>query len=304
MLTIITRQWPDLISDQRKQVIRFGWSSISDPDATVKHVGYGLTAHFLAKIESPAKVCIFTYTGLLRSHAPDARPLAREALDVLVPVMPARMAGSMGSGPGAQDWLAMTRRIIADEGHNSLPLLAHIYQTFARHPDVYYPRRDYFLGNIVSSLPKFSLAPQAATENRMLAVELIELIMRWERRRLDTIRMEEGSSRMDVDGADDTGRASPKRVRLDRSGSAAPSTTSAGTSGIPPPPSLQIRDSVVSTLIRIIHSSPEVHSKSGTNVPSRALALLHDLIGPEVWPDVSLKIGFFQVSTFSVNLAT
>lgn len=295
MLTVLTRHWPDLIAEQRKSVIRFGWTSISEHDATVKHVGYVLTAYFLARIESPARICMLTYTGLLRTHASEMRSLSREALDVLIPSMPARMAAAAGTNaPGQQtDWLNSTRRVIADEAWNQIPMLVHIYQTFVRHADVYYPRRDWFLPGIVNSLPKFSLVPQAAGENRILAVDLVELIIKWEKKRIESNKADEASSKMDVDGAEEVGRASPKRIRLDRAGSAAPSNSSSA-HGIPPPPLIQ-RDSIVSTLIRIINLSPEVSSKMGTNVPSRSIALLSELIGPEIWPDVSLKVGFFQV---------
>ncbi len=106
--------------------------------------------------------------------------------------------------PSADPWIKWTKKILIEEGH-LLPQLTHILQLLARHPNLFYPCRGQFVPHIVHSLvfPPFlshvdtcftyapfvlqariGLLPNSSSENRRLAVELVELILAWEKQRI------------------------------------------------------------------------------------------------------------------------
>ena len=83
MSTLIIRARADLVVENKSPVIKFGWVSMRFDDITVTQAAYLLIAVFLEQYDSPFKILIQIYTGLLKTLQPEARPLVREALDVL-----------------------------------------------------------------------------------------------------------------------------------------------------------------------------------------------------------------------------
>jgi transformation/transcription domain-associated protein len=149
--------------------------------------------------------------ALLRAFQPEARSLVRQALDILTPALDKRL-------PSSDPWIRWTKKILVEEGH-SLPQLIHILQLLtrcfpssvdfvcfpspaadistvrlflwcddSRHPTLFYRCRSEFVTHIVHSLSRIGLLPNSSPENRRLAVDLVELILTWEKQRLDAVR--------------------------------------------------------------------------------------------------------------------
>ncbi|CEQ40122.1 SPOSA6832_01706, partial [Sporobolomyces salmonicolor] len=306
MTTQLIRSVPNLISlsDTKKDVIKFGWVSIRFDDITVTQSAYVLIASFLAQFESPNKIIVQIYVALLRAHQPEARNLVREALDILAPALPKRMAGGGGTGgatgtggPSEVMWAKWTRKILIEEG-STTPLLVNVYQLIVRHPDLFFGTRDLFFPHMVASLAKLTLSTTITADTRVLTLDVIELILKWEKKRIELAKQEQ--AKMDVDDGAAAGSgetptiSSPKREKsgkTERAVSVAPSTTSSGpVSSYVPPPSL--RDQAINNLLRFISNSTEPLQRN--NLVYRALALLRELIGPNVWGESNVKLSFFQ----------
>jgi hypothetical protein len=74
---------------------------------------------------------------------------------------------------------------------------AHIYvsiivmsvgcrQLLCRHYRVYFPVRQHLVQHMVSSIQRLGLTPNATIEQRRLAVDLAEVIIKWEFQRVST----------------------------------------------------------------------------------------------------------------------
>jgi transformation/transcription domain-associated protein len=302
MSTLLLRYRSHLVGERRKDVIKFAWVNIKNEDITVKQTAHNLAALFLATFGAPRTgnnteaarsniVVIKLFVALLRAHQPEAKTLVREALDVLTPSLPRTFANE----PDPLQWLKMTRTILINDGHSNMSQLTHVYQLLVRHPDLFFPKREFFVQHIVSSLPKLALVQTATSETRQLTVDLIELLLKWERKRLELAAeaAKEEESKMDTDEVsnEDTEGRSPKRARLDQRGSSAP-----GHAGGPPVSTYAIpqhlRDGVFTTLIRLIGHSQDPVGKSP--LTSRAMKVLKDLVDPSMWGDLNVKLHFFQ----------
>lgn len=293
--TMILKSCPDLVAERRKNVIKFGWANIKVDDILVKHAAHVLIARFLDAYDSPSKIVIQIYVALLRAKDVEARGLVREALDILAPALPRRVPSS---GEASQSlWAKWTRRILVEETNNNIQQIVNVYQLLCRHVDLFFPSRDLFIQQLIASLSKLTLTPAIAVEPRQLTLDLMELVLKWERKRIELAKQDEKGEKqegMDVDADPETSERSPKRPRLDRSTSVAPSTTSTsqGAGYVVPH---NMREHLVSTLLRMIASPAHGDVPRSSYVP-RALMLLREFLSPTVWSDVNVKLSFFQRS--------
>ncbi|KAG8225079.1 hypothetical protein J437_LFUL000058 [Ladona fulva] len=76
-----------------------------------------------------------------------------------------------------------TKKIIVEEGH-TMGQLFHILQLVVRHYKVYYPVRHHLVQHMVASIQRLGFSPTASLEHRKLAVELAEVIIKWELQRI------------------------------------------------------------------------------------------------------------------------
>lgn len=269
-------------------------------DITVTQSAYVLIATFLEKYESPSKIIVQIYVALLKAHQPEARSLVREALDILTPALPLRVAVPVPEGEtGPPYWAKWTRRILVEDVGN-VPLMINVYQLIVRHPDLFYPTRELFIPHMVTALPKLAIASSAQVgDTRVLTLDVIELILKWERKRLELAKHE--NAKTDVDSqavvVSEGGEVekSPKRPQPDRAVSVAPSSTGYVSNYAVPP---AVRDQVINSVLRFIANSAEGLSRN--NYVARALNLLREFIGPGVWSSMDVKMAFF-LRSFTTN---
>lgn len=76
-----------------------------------------------------------------------------------------------------------TKKIILEEGH-SMQQLYHILQLLVRHYKVYYPVRHHLIQQMITSMHRLGFSPNATIDYRKLAVELAEVIIKWELQRI------------------------------------------------------------------------------------------------------------------------
>ena len=76
-----------------------------------------------------------------------------------------------------------TKKIIVEEGH-TIAQLVHILQLLVRHYKVYYPVRHHLVQYMITSIQRLGFTPTATLEHKKLAVELAEVVLKWELQRM------------------------------------------------------------------------------------------------------------------------
>lgn len=112
-----------------RRLMTFAWPCLlskSSVDPTARYHGHLLLAHIIARLAIHKKIVLQVFLSLLKGHALEARPVVRQALDVLTPAMPLRMED------GNTMLTHWTKKIIVEEGH-LMQQLFHILQLIVRH---------------------------------------------------------------------------------------------------------------------------------------------------------------------------
>ncbi|KAJ1799692.1 transcription-associated protein 1, partial [Coemansia sp. RSA 2598] len=186
--SILIRHAANAVADQRKDIIKFGWNYIRNDDIMIKNASYVLVAQFIAAFDTPPKIILQAYSSLLKAHQVESRFLVRQALDILLPVLPIRLMPSTPQGPnteaaggpagGLPAWVVLAKRILIDNSA-SLAHTTHVYQLIAGHPAIFFPYRAQFATNLVGILQKMCLTHSATTETRTLALDIMDLFLKW-----------------------------------------------------------------------------------------------------------------------------
>ncbi|RUS77842.1 hypothetical protein EGW08_014394 [Elysia chlorotica] len=270
-------------------------------DPATKYHGHLLLAHIIAKFAIHKRIVLQVFHSLLKAHAQEARVVVCQALEYLTPAMPGRMEDGNGM---LTHW---TKKIIVEEGH-SVNQLVHILQLVVRHYKVYYPVRHSLLQHMVNSLQKLGFSLNASSEHRKLSVDLADIIIKWELMRL---KEEQESSVGTPASAAASQAAGIKRALGSVSSPQDPRRTKTGAvsafsesfivrSDINKPIDKQYCDAVDNFLLRIACQVNEAtsgaagHTSAGELLSKRCVALLKLTMRPDVWPNVDLKLGFFD----------
>ncbi|KAI7863236.1 hypothetical protein BDF14DRAFT_1989138 [Spinellus fusiger] len=293
LTAMIIQYAPQLLTDLRKEVIKFGWNHLRLDDATSKQAAYVLISRFIATYESPSKIAIQIYAALLRAHLSEARILVKQGLDILAPVLPKRIP--LLQTERIPTWVRLTRKVVVEDTH-SISQLVNVYQLLVRHPDLFYDYREHFLPQIVNALPKLGLLQNATPEHKLLTVELAELVLKWEKARFSTIKPEETAaaqtpkrkSELPVDGA-------RKKILVeDSAGEAKGVSPEALTTGKEYTPSLALRESLIGYLVRLACALYMATDQIQRRLVQRTIELIKDLLVPNLWSDVHVKFSHLE----------
>lgn len=274
--TILLKWSSGQLNEYRKDVIKFSWNYIKLEDNITKQVAYVTTSFFIAAYDTPAQLATQVFVALLKTHQSDSRHLVREALDILAPVMSLRLV----DGDSPNSWLKWPRRVLSEDGFNVTQVL-NVYQFIDQHPDLFFPAREHFISNIITAMGKLTILANAALENQVLAIDLAEIILSWEKKAealKKQKKIESGTSETNGEMKD---------------------TTDFSTSDDYVIPFGQ-REACVTFLIRYVCISPQRASES--ELGQKSLGILYDLLSPQHWPEVSVKITFFEKFLLSNDL--
>jgi len=291
LTTLLIQHVHTKVDQSRKEVFKFAWMGINLLEPTVKLTAYVLTATFMSTFETPAKFIKLCWIGLLRLKESETRALYREALRVLANTVNKFDTPALGVIP---EWAQRVRGILIEEGQTTNQLVT-VCELLVNHPDLFYEYRELYVPHIANSLNKLAFLQNATPELKKLSVDAVDLIYRWERRRVASIES------MDIDGgsgrkrgSDGNEQGTSKRQRIDGAGTAV-SASSGGGWGIP----AQVRESLSAHLLRLVSSSPEPVSKGGLTL--RALQLFKEILGPKGFHNVNVKLAFFQRTMAQVS---
>ena len=283
MSTLILEHGADVLAAEgtsKLDAIKFGWSFLSLEDVTVKHAAYLFISRFLQKFESPIKITGQVYVGLLRLTPSDGRALVRRALDTLVPALPERVPSKDGQTPL---WVKWTKRTLLDEGHNVLQLCS-ILQLLVRYSDLFYDSRDLFVPHMVTSLAKLGFASSSTAESKKLAIQLIDLLIKWDL---------PSSADTDAQGGD-AESVSRKRIKTgtDTYADSSTATLASASPSVSYSMPLHLRDLVFRFLVRFISLSME--SITANDVTKHAFSLLEQVHQLPAWHGVQVRLALLQ----------
>lgn len=163
-----------------RRLMTFAWPCLLSKncvDPTTRYHGHLLLSHIIAKFAIHKRIVLQVFHSLLKAHAVEARSVVRQALEILTPAMPLRMED------GNTMLTHWTKKIIVEEGH-TIAQLVHILQLLVRHYRVYYPVRHHLVQYMVTSIQRLGFTPTATLEHKKLAVELAEVVLKWELQRM------------------------------------------------------------------------------------------------------------------------
>ncbi len=309
---MLVKYYHAILTDARKDIIKFGWTYIRLEDVITKYAAYVVIGYFIAHYETPAKIVVQVYGALLRTSQNEGRALVSQTLELLAPVLPKRCGvltapGGAEGGPRAiPPWVSGARRILSEEGGN-VQAVSSILHFLVRHPDLFYENRDRFTIAIISSLRKVAVPTSASNESRRLVLQLMNLVWEWEKRRVTgagpvTDALSSGSEspsrkRKMIDGPDGAEPASPNATRQ---------IVAASTSNEYQIP-LPLRQKMIRYLVEFIAGLPERYplpsaqdrgQASGYPIPvspstdmiNKSLVLLKNLLQPQYWADVDIDL--------------
>ncbi|CAO3646013.1 unnamed protein product [Mucor fragilis] len=275
LTAMIIQYAPQLMTDMRKDVIKFGWHYLRLEDATCKQAAYVLIARFITAFETPSKIVIQIYAALLRAHLSEARTLVKQGLDIISPVLPKRVP--LVGNERVPTWIRLTRKVVVEDTH-SISQMVNVYQLLVRQPALFYDYREHFLPQIVNALPKLGLLQNATPENKLLTVELTELMLNWEETRLEH-QKKTSKNKMSpclpltkAEGADGHVKAA---------------TTSADTTK-EYEPTLTLKENTIGYLVRLA-CSVYTPSDMMRRLVQRVLSLIKKFLHPDMWSDVHIK---------------
>ncbi|KAK9754069.1 FAT domain [Popillia japonica] len=285
-----------------RRLMTFAWPCLLGKncvDAATRYHGHLLLSHIIDKFAIHRKIVLQVFHSLLKAHGLEARNVVRQALDILTPSMPLRME------EGNTMLTHWTKKIIVDEGH-SIQQLFHILQLVVRHYKVYYPVRHHLVQHMVNSIQRLGFSPTATLEHKKLAVELAEVIIKWELY----------GTKEDLDATDvveniplkrNFDEVEPQRKRF---AVAQPSTSQPIFMPNKPEPALSKpidrvhTDMVLNSLLRLACQLNDAAAPNPQNPPisspgemlsRRCVLLLKSALRPDVWPQpIDLNLVFFD----------
>ncbi|KAL7857165.1 hypothetical protein SRHO_G00160640 [Serrasalmus rhombeus] len=321
--TLLVEHAPHHIHDNNKsrnsklrRLMTFAWPCLLPKacvDPACKYSGHLLLAHIIAKFAIHKKIVLQVFHSLLKAHTMEARAIVRQAMAILTPAVPARMED------GHQMLTHWTRKIIVEEGH-TVPQLVHILHLIVQHFRVYYPVRHHLVQHMVSAMQRLGFTPSVTIEQRKLAVDLAEVVIKWELQRIKDQQPEseadpsaggEGTSSgsggvkrgMSVDSAQD--------VKRFRSATGSVGTVFGRSQSMPgsetlltKPVEKQHTDTVVNFLIRIacqVNDSTSVAGSPGELLSRRCVNLMKTALRPDMWPRAELKLQWFDKLLMTVE---
>lgn len=163
-----------------RRLMAFAWPCLLGKncvDPSTRYHGHLLLSHIIAKFAIHKRIVLQVFHSLLKAHGLEARMVVRQALEILTPAMPHRMED------GNTMLTHWTKKIIVEEGHNMAQLF-HILFLVVKHFRVYYPVRHHLIQHMIQSIQKMGFTGSATMEQRKLAVELAEVIIKWELQRI------------------------------------------------------------------------------------------------------------------------
>uniref|UniRef100_T1JAK1 Transformation/transcription domain-associated protein n=1 Tax=Strigamia maritima TaxID=126957 RepID=T1JAK1_STRMM len=288
-----------------RRLMTFAWPCLLGKncvDPATKYHGHLLLSHIIAKFAIHKRIVLQVFHSLLKAHAVEARSVVRQALEILTPAMPVRMED------GNTMLTHWTKKIIVEEGH-TVAQLVHMLHLLVRHYKVYFPVRHHLLQHMVNSMTKLGFLQNASIEHRKLAIDLAEVIIKWELQRIrDDLDQNQDSADVpqlmlsNIPLKRSASVESPQDAKRARHLSGA-SSKSVQTEGSKPIDKIHV-DAVVNFVLKIacqVNEAATAPASPGELLSRRCVALLKMALKADVWPNAELKLAWFDKLLMTVD---
>ncbi len=165
---------------QLRRLMTFAWPCLlikTCVDPVNKYNGLLLLSHIISKFAIHKRIVLQVFHSLLKAFNTEAKLLVRQALDILTPTFTSRIEEGYFT---LSTWV---KKILIEENH-SVSQIAHICWIIVRFEKVFFVIRHSLINQLMISIQKISLAVNSTLENRTIALDLAEVIMKWEAKRL------------------------------------------------------------------------------------------------------------------------
>ncbi|KAM3719228.1 Transformation/transcription domain-associated protein [Dirofilaria immitis] len=155
-----------------------GWPCLSSTpqDQTMKYMGHLLIANIINQFNINRKIVLQVFLSLLKATLSDPKDIIKRSLDILTPSVPLRM------DDGHKQLMTVVKKTIVEEGHN-VSQIYHCLSMIVRHYKIYYNVRHQMLQVILNGVQRLMLA-QGTLENRRTAIDVCEMVIKWEQWRI------------------------------------------------------------------------------------------------------------------------
>ncbi|GMT15606.1 hypothetical protein PFISCL1PPCAC_6903, partial [Pristionchus fissidentatus] len=164
-------------SNRLRIFMLFAWPCLNSAsmDVTLKFMGHLFLCHIIEKFTINRKIVLQVYHSLNGASQQDSRDIVKKALDILTPQLPIRM------DDGQAELVKGVKKALADESHN-MSAVFHCTQTLVRNYKTYFPVRHELYPLLINGISRLiSYQPATgAVDGRRVAVEVCEMIMKWD----------------------------------------------------------------------------------------------------------------------------
>eukprot|EP00536_Pseudo-nitzschia_multiseries_P000672 jgi/Psemu1/233891/estExt_Genewise1.C_80142 len=162
---------PAKFGERRNELVKFCWSLLKNDDISCKNWAYLVLCRCINIFNTQQNIILHVYDALLRAHQHEGKDLVKVGLNLLVSALPKRLDKA-----GFTSVIDNTYKVMFEEG-NSVPQLAHVWYVVVRHPEIFVHRRSQLVRYMIDSLSRLGLLPNSPTENRALALSIVELVL-------------------------------------------------------------------------------------------------------------------------------
>ncbi|VDK71443.1 unnamed protein product [Litomosoides sigmodontis] len=283
--------------DCRKQgnrlriLMLLGWPCLSSTpqDQTMKYMGHLLIANIINQFNINRKIVLQVFLSLLKATLSDPKDIIKRSLDILTPSVPLRM------DDGHKQLMTVVKKTIVEEGHN-VSQIYHCLSMIVRHYKIYYNVRHQMLQVILNGVQRLMLA-QGTLENRRTAIDVCEMVIKWEQWRLkQTEELEKGSETNKQSQTEATVQQQP-------SSSDSPQAQNKDVENIHRPIEKVHVDHVVNMLVKLSSAVPDAnltqnptqHAVAMEQLCKRCLGLLRACLKSSLWGlTASLRLSWLE----------
>lgn len=176
---LLIEKAPEKLMDYKRMIIRVLWSNVIMDDVIVKQATFNAFARFIQMFEVPFRVVMQAFDNLVKSaFLPDGKSLPiKNSFDSFVPVLLEKL-----TNPAEKfDWMNYCRKALLEEPCHSLTPAIFLWQIMVRYSSHFDDYSSLFIPFMVNSFGKIGFAANVTAEQKMLTLELCELVLQWNR---------------------------------------------------------------------------------------------------------------------------
>jgi transformation/transcription domain-associated protein len=258
-----------------RRLMTFAWPCLlikTCVDPINKYNGLLLLSHIIAKFAIHKRIVLQVFHHLLKAYSPEAKTIVREALDTITPSFITRTEEGYIS---LSTWI---KKILIEENH-SVPQIAHICYIIVKFESIFFCIRHSLINQLIISIQKISLSANSTIENRTIALDLAEIIMLWEAKRIQS-----ESTQMLVDNK--TGVSSSDLMK--------PYEKHVGDFILNFFLRMSLIDSVSSNMSMSANANQSTHTQQNDNLTIRSLKLFKTGASSNIFPNCEIKMEIIE----------